>query len=104
MTTAPIRPIPLALIGQFLILASLLALPDLALAEPWDTVATRVLNVFNSGLSRSIAIMGVIGCGIAAFFGRLSYQWAINIIIGIVLVFGSASIVDFFKSGLGTGT
>jgi type IV secretion system protein VirB2 len=104
MTTAPIRPIPLTLIGQFLILASLLALPDLALAEPWDTVATRVLNVFNSGLSRSIAIMGVIGCGIAAFFGRLSYQWAINIIIGIVLVFGSASIVDFFKSGLGTGT
>ncbi|MEY3201090.1 MAG: hypothetical protein RIR70_640, partial [Pseudomonadota bacterium] len=40
-----------------------------------------------------------IACGIAAMVGKLSWEWAIKIVVGIVLIFGSASIVDFVIAG-----
>lgn len=61
---------------------------------PWDNAADWVLSVLNGGLTRSIAIICVISCGIAAWAGKLSVEWAVKIVIGIVLVFGAAFIVD----------
>ncbi len=77
----------------------LLALtPELALAAPWDSAATKVLEIFTGGLTRTLAIIAVIACGIAAIAGKLSWDWAIKIIVGIVLIFGSTSIVDYVVS------
>lgn len=73
----------------------LLCIPEVALAAPWDTAATQVLSIFTGGLTRTIAIIAVIALGIAAMAGKLSWRWAINIILGIVLIFGSAAIVDY---------
>lgn len=83
------------LIGGILALA---LMPELAMAQanPWDEQATRVLDILTGGLTRTIAIIAVIACGIAALAGKLRWDWAVNIIIGIVLVFGSATIVDYF--------
>lgn len=75
--------------------------PRLALAGPWDGVGDAVLQIFTGGLGRSLATVGVIACGIMALFGRLSWQWAGNIIIGIVLIFGGAAIVDYFSASVG---
>ena len=69
--------------------------PELAMAAPWDSAATNVLAIFTGGLTRTIAIIAVIACGIAAMAGKLSWDWAIKIIVGIVLIFGSAAIVDY---------
>ncbi|WEF31469.1 TrbC/VirB2 family protein [Pseudoduganella chitinolytica] len=66
-----------------------------AAATPWDTMGTQVLAIFQSGLTRTIAIISVIACGIAALAGKLSWDWAIKIIVGIVLIFGGAALVDF---------
>lgn len=73
--------------------------PEIALASsgsgPWDTMGSQVLAIFTGGLTRTIAIISVIACGIAALAGKLSWDWAIKIIVGIVLIFGGATIVDY---------
>lgn len=70
-------------------------MPEIALAAPWDSTATSILAIFTGGLTRTIAIIAVIACGIAAIAGKLSWDWAIKIIVGIVLIFGAAAIVDY---------
>jgi type IV secretion system protein VirB2 len=72
-----------------------LFIPGLALAAPWDSAAQQVLSIFTGGLTRTIAIIAVIALGLAAMAGKLSWRWAINIILGIVLIFGSAAFVDY---------
>lgn len=82
----------------FLALFSILAVgvsPEAAMAAPWDTAAKSILDIFTSGLTRTIAIIAMIALGIAALAGKLSWDWAIKVIIGIVLIFGSAAIVDY---------
>ena len=77
-------------------------LPDMAFAStPWNSVGTQVLAIFTGGLTRTIAIIAVIACGIAGMAGKLSWDWAIKIIVGIVLIFGSATIVDYIISAVG---
>jgi len=71
-------------------------MPDVAMAAPWDGAANQVLALLTGGLTRTLAIVAVIACGIAAIAGKLSWDWAIKIIVGIVLIFGAAAIVDFF--------
>lgn len=69
--------------------------PGLAMAAPWDSTANSILAIFTGGLTRTIAIIAVIACGIAAVAGKLSWDWAIKIIVGIVLIFGAAAFVDY---------
>lgn len=70
-------------------------LPELAIAAPWDSMGTQVLAIFTGGLTRTIAIITVIACGIAALAGKLSWDWAIKIVLGIVLIFGATALVDY---------
>lgn len=78
--------------------------PELAFAEPWNDAANKVVQIFTSGLARTLAIIAVIALGLTALAGRLSWDWAIKIIIGIVLVFGAATIVDYIISAAGGGS
>lgn len=84
-----------------LLFVAIVALPSVAMAEPWDSVATQILAIFTNGLTRTIAIISVIALGIAAMAGKLSWDWAIKIIIGIVLMFGATAIVDYVISAAG---
>ncbi len=80
---------------MMLALGLIALMPEMAMAAPWDSAATQVLAIFTGGLTRTMAIIAVIACGIAAIAGKLSWDWAIKIIIGIVLIFGAAAIVDY---------
>ena len=82
-----------------LALSAVVMIPETAFAAPWDTTATKILDIFTGGLTRTIAIIAVIACGIAAIAGKLSRDWAIKIIVGIMLIFGAASIVDYIIAG-----
>lgn len=84
-------------IGVFAI-ACAAVVPEIAAAAPWDSTATKILEIFTGGLTRTIAIIAVIACGIAAMAGKLSWDWAIKIIVGIVLVFGGTAFVDYIIS------
>lgn len=72
-----------------------LVMPELAMAAPWDSTASSVLAMFQGGMAKTIAIIAVIACGIAAVVGKLSWDWAIKIIIGIVLIFGAEKFVTY---------
>lgn len=86
----------------FLLLAvACMFIPMAAHAEPWNDAAQKVVEIFTGGLARTLAIIGIICCGVLALFGRLSWEWAIKIIIGIVFIFGSATIVDYIISASG---
>lgn len=80
---------------MFLGLTAVVLAPEMAMAAPWDSAASQVLAIFTGGLTRTLAIIAVIACGIAAIAGKLSWDWAIKIIVGIVLIFGAAAIVDY---------
>lgn len=82
-----------------LVIGTAAALPETALAAPWDSTATQILGIFTGGLTRTLAIIAVIASGIAAIAGKLSWDWAIKIVVGIVLIFGSAGIVDYVIAG-----
>lgn len=72
-----------------------LILPEMAMAEPWDDAADEVLGIFTGGLTRTLAVIAIIVSGILAMFGKMQWSWVVNIVIGIVLIFGGAAIADF---------
>jgi type IV secretory pathway VirB2 component (pilin) len=82
--------------GIALVIIAAALTPEIAMAAPWDDAGEKVLAIFTNGLSRTLAIIAVTACGVMAFFGKLSWDWAIKIIIGIVLVFGAPTIVSYF--------
>jgi len=86
-----------------LAVAGAMALPDIALAggEPWDNAIATITGIFTSGLATAIAILVLIGLGIAAWMGKLSWKLAGGFIAGVILIFGSAAIAEFFISGVG---
>lgn len=75
-------------------------MPSIAAAAPWDSAAQQVINIFTSGFARLIAIIAVTACGVAALAGKLSWDWAIKIILGIVLMFGAPTIVSYFSGAI----
>lgn len=84
-----------------MVLAAMLVPTFAHAGGPWDGVGEQALAIFTGGLSRTIATIAVIACGIAALAGKLSWDWAIKIILGIALIFGAAAVVDYFASAAG---
>ena len=79
--------------------ATALCLADPSYAQSFGRINTALQTLvdFMTGTTgRLLAILGVAGLGIAAWFGRLSYSRAGEIIVGIAIVFGAAEIVDLF--------
>lgn len=68
--------------------------------QPWESTAQKTYELIMS-IARWVAIIAVVACGLAAIFGKLSWDWAGKIIIGLVLIFGGTFLVDYFKSGMG---
>jgi type IV secretory pathway VirB2 component (pilin) len=61
-----------------------------------NTALQTLVNFMTGTTGRLLGILGVAGLGIAAWFGRLSYWRAGEIVLGIAIVFGAAEIVDLF--------
>lgn len=86
--------------AKFLPLVAFAAVPEAAWAlDSANSVAEDVLGIFTSGLTRTFAIIAVIALGIAALAGKLSWDWAIKIVLGILLIFGATGIVDMLIAG-----
>jgi type IV secretion system protein VirB2 len=61
-----------------------------------NTALQTLVNFMTGTTGRLLGILGVAGLGIAAWFGRLSYWRAGEIVLGIAIVFGASEIVDLF--------
>jgi type IV secretion system protein VirB2 len=78
-------------------------LPQLALAQagsPFDTGATNLVTSLTT-LAAPIAVLLVMGLGIAAAAGQISWGWVIGVIIGIGLVFAAQPIVTWVRGLFG---
>lgn len=56
--------------------------------------AQWVLNLLTGNLARIVATIAVVALGYLMFMGRMDIMRAVWIIIGIVVVFGAATIVE----------
>jgi len=81
----------LALAWVFL---SVFLIPSAAHANPIEQGVEWLLDLLTNGIARSVAIIAIVVLGYMAFAGRLTAELAIKWILGIVLVFGGAAIVD----------
>ncbi len=88
-------------IVPLLLVAAVVGMPAIAHAQatPWETTAEKTYDLIMS-IVRWVAMIAVVGCGLAALFGKLSWDWAGKIIIGLVLIFGGTYLVDYFANGM----
>ncbi len=81
-----------------ILFVSLMIVGDAALAQ-----AAKFASGGNQMKSDLISILtpifgiGIIGAGIAAWFGKISWYWFVGLIVGAILVFGNDSIVQMIR-------
>lgn len=88
-------------VAPLLLVLAAVSVPELAhaQAQPWTATAEKVLDLLMD-IARVVAIICVVACGFAAMMGKLSWEWCGKIVLGLVLIFAGASIVDYFSSAL----
>jgi type IV secretion system protein VirB2 len=69
--------------------------------QPVQSTLTQLVQALTGPIATALATLAVIACGLFAWGGRLTWGIAGSVIFGIVLVFGSAQIVQFFQSAVG---
>ena len=69
--------------------------------QPVQSTLTQLVSALPGPIATALATLAVIACGFFAWSGRLTWGIAGSVIIGIVLEFGSAQIVQFFQSAVG---
>jgi len=80
---------------------ALLSLPAIVFAgSPFVTGATALQTNLITILT-PIAVIGVIAIGVAAWFNKVAWGWAVAAMIGIVLVFGAQQIVTWIRGMFG---
>jgi type IV secretion system protein VirB2 len=89
--------------------AAALVVADPALAQSTGTggnIGTfiqNIINLLNNNVIRGLAVIAIIVTGLAWMFGHLDLRRAGTVIVGIIVVFGAATIVDLITGGSGTG-
>ena len=63
----------------------------------------NIIALLNSGVVRGLAILAVIVTGIAWMFGHLDLRRAGTVVVGIIVIFGAATIVDLITGGSAGG-
>lgn len=82
--------------------AMLLASSQAGLAQdsPFATGANSLVDEFIA-IATPIAILLVMGLGIAAATGRISWGWPLLVLLGIGIVFGAPQIVEWGRALFG---
>ena len=71
-----------------------------AQASPFSAGATSFQGSFLA-FPTPVAVIAVMGLGLAAWMNRISWGWAIMGVVGIVLVFGAPQIVAWIRGMFG---
>jgi type IV secretion system protein VirB2 len=83
-----VTPLLAALVCVFLV-------ADPAHASVFDNFGQAVLEILNNTFMRVVAIIAVIVTGIMALTGRIEWLRFGYVLMGVVIVFGAAGIVDY---------
>lgn len=92
-----------AIAGAVLVVATGDAFATGGSLAPVQTTLQTLVTSLTGPIATSLAILAVIACGFLAWAGRLTWGVAGSVILGIVLVFGSAQIVGFFQNAASSG-
>jgi len=99
-----LTPRTLATVG--LAAAFVLVLADAAFAQSTGgtggnlgTFIQNIINLLNNNVIRGLAVIAIIITGIAWMFGHLDLRRAGTVIVGIIVIFGAATIVDLITGG-----
>ncbi len=63
------------------------------------TSIQNVIDLLNNNVIRGLAILAVIVTGVAWMFGHVDLRRAGTVVLGIVVIFGAATIVDLITGG-----
>ena len=84
----------MALVGSAVLV---MAAPGMAMAyAPWETALETVVNYMTGSTAHLLAIIAVAAVGVAMLAGHMSVRSALNVILGIAVIFGAATIVGIF--------
>lgn len=59
----------------------------------------NIISILNSNVIRGLAVIAIIVTGIAWMFGHLDLRRAGSVIIGIIVIFSAAGLVDLMVGG-----
>lgn len=93
-----------AFLSLALLATSIALVPDFAYAQsaaPVEGILEWFVGVLQGNVARSLAIIAVCFLGFLFLTGRMAWQGAISIVIGIAIIFGAAELVDAMKSSAG---
>ncbi len=65
------------------------------------TFIQNIIDLLNSNVIRGLAVIAIIVTGIAWMFGHLDMRRAGTVVIGIIVIFSAAAIVDLITGGGG---
>lgn len=82
------------------VLAWVAMIPELAFANPIVEGVDWLLDLLTNGIARSAAIIGIVILGYLAWAGRVTGELVGKFILGIVFVFGGATIVDLIANAV----
>ena len=89
-------------IAALALLGGLLLAPEIASANVLDNFGDAILGILNNTFLRAVAIVAVIGAGLMALSGRIQWMSFISVMIAVVIIFGSAGIVDYIRDNSAT--
>jgi len=81
-------------IANLWFITAMCLLPEIALANPVTDGVDWLLDLLTNGIARSLAIIGIVVLGYLAWAGRITGELCGKYILGIVFVFGGATLVD----------
>jgi type IV secretion system protein VirB2 len=90
--------VAVSLLGGFLLA------PELASANVLDNFGNALLGILNNTFLRAIAIVAVIASGLLALGGRIQWMAFISVMLAVVIIFGSAGIVDYIRNNSATAS
>ena len=83
----------LASVGVLLTMATMPSMA-FAAATPIEGALDFLLDLLTNGLARTAAILAIVVLGYLAWVGKLAVEMVGKFILGIVLIFGGAALVD----------
>jgi type IV secretory pathway VirB2 component (pilin) len=89
----------------FCLTAAILVLPEISLAGDTDdgisTVLCKIVTKLTGPIGKAIGVTALATLGIGIFMGKLQWQLALSVALGITFIFSAGKIINWLS---GTGT
>jgi type IV secretory pathway VirB2 component (pilin) len=92
---------PIVLLAGMVALAASPAMAQAAGGGNIGGFIQNIIDILNNNVIRGLAILAIIITGIAWMFGHLDLRRAGTVVVGIIVVFGAATLVDLITGGSG---